>query len=187
MVTGLFFGSFNPIHNGHLAIARNLLDHGYCERVWFVVSPQNPWKKDLSLLDERKRFEIVETAIDGDERMEASDIEFAMPRPSYTFQTLQALEERFPADRFALIMGGDNLKKFHLWKNHEAILAHFPLLVYPRPGESLPEITDPNIVVVDAPASSISSTEIRERIAEGEDVSAFVPRAALPLILKYYT
>lgn len=184
--TGLFFGSFNPIHNGHLAIAKYLLDQGYCTDIWFVVSPQNPWKRDISLLDEQKRFQIVEQALNGEASMEASDIEFTMPRPSYTYLTLLAFQKKYPTRCFSIIMGGDNLKNFHLWKNYSDIVNHFPVLVYPRPDESIPEIEHHNIVVIQAPMSNISSTEIRKKIAAGKDISAFVPASILPLVLKYY-
>lgn len=186
LYTGLFFGSFNPLHNGHLLMARYLLDHGYCRKIWFIVSPQNPWKEDRTLLDEQKRLEIVKAAIAAERQMEACDIEFYMPRPSYTYETLQLLSERYPDERFALIIGGDNLKDFHLWKNHLYIRAHYPLLVYPRPGILFSENHDPHVTVVDAPMTAVSSTEIREKIARGEDISSEVPAEVLELIWKYY-
>lgn len=185
--TGLFFGSFNPIHNGHIAIARYLLENGYCESVWFIVSPQNPWKVDSTLLDERKRLQIVEKAVEREERMEASDFEFSMPRPSYTYQTLEALQAKYPAMDFSLIIGGDNLQRFHLWKNYLEVLADFPLIVYPRPGILIPEITGANMTIVDAPLTDISSTEIRDKVKVGEDISDRVPSVVLPLIQKYYS
>lgn len=185
--TGLFFGSFNPIHNGHIAIARYLLENGYCESVWFIVSPQNPWKVDSILLDERKRLQIVEKAVEKEERMEASDFEFSMPRPSYTYQTLEALQAKYPAMDFSLIIGGDNLQRFHLWKNYREVLADFPLIVYPRPGILIPEITGANMTIVDAPLTDISSTEIRDKVKVGEDISDRVPSVVLPLIQKYYS
>lgn len=185
--TGLFFGSFNPIHNGHIAIARYLLENGYCESVWFIVSPQNPWKVDSTLLDERKRLQIVEKAVEREERMEASDFEFSMPRPSYTYQTLEALQAKYPAMDFSLIIGGDNLQRFHLWKNYREVLADFPLIVYPRPGILIPEITGANMTIVDAPLTDISSTEIRDKVKVGEDISDRVPSVVLPLIQKYYS
>ena len=122
-MTGLFFGSFNPIHNGHLKIAQYLLYKGYCQRIWFVVSPHNPLKSDRSLLDEQKRLEIVKAAIRGDERMQACDVEFGLPKPSYTYATLQLLKKKWPEEEFALIIGEDNLRIFinggmlkKLWK-----------------------------------------------------------------------
>ncbi len=185
-VTGLFFGSFNPIHNGHLAIARYLLDEEYCRKVWFVVSPQNPWKKDQSLLDEQKRFWMVKEAIAGDNRMKACDQEFRMSRPSYTYQTLQTFSREFPGLQFSLIMGGDNLRNFHLWKDYEKIIALYPVLVYPRPGETVPVLQGVNITLVDAPLTSVSSTEIRDKVKIGKDVAGEVPDEILPWVLEYY-
>lgn len=186
MPTGLFFGSFNPFHKGHLAIARYLLEGGHCREIWFVVSPQNPLKQDKSLLDEEKRIEIVRAAIAGDERMKACDIEFAMPRPSYTADTLRRLEDVNPGMEFALVIGGDNLRDFHLWRNHEEIARHYRILVYPRPGVETPSTDWKNVSLVDAPLCDISSTRIREMIRSGQDVSSFVPDGALRLIEKYY-
>lgn len=184
---GLFFGSFNPLHNGHVGIARYVLDAGLCEEVWFVVSPQNPWKEDACLLDERKRLEIVSRAIAGDGRMKAVDLEFELPRPSYTYQTLSVLKERFPLTDFALIIGGDNLRDFHKWRNYRDILATYPLLVYPRPGiEVGNEIREGDIRLIEAPLSDVSSTEIRERISAGEDISPYVPESVKGLIKEYY-
>lgn len=185
-MTGLFFGSFNPIHNGHLAIARYLLDNSYCREIWFVVSPQNPLKQDKSLLEEEKRLEIVKAAIGGDSRMATCDIEFTMPRPSYTIDTLRKLENNNPGRQFALIIGGDNLRDFHLWRNYDMIARCYRILVYPRPGIIVPQPDWENVILVDAPLADISSTEIRERIQAGEDVSFYVPPKASDLIEKYY-
>lgn len=184
--TGLFFGSFNPIHNGHLAIARHLLDKGYCTRIWFVISPQNPWKKDSALLGEEQRFEIVAAAIQGDPRMEACDAEFAMPRPSYTYQTLQLLSEKYPHRKFALIVGGDNWQQFHLWKNHQDIADRYPILVYPRPDRPEAPCHGTAAIQVEAPLLTVSSTAVRHKLSRGEDISTEVPASALNLIQKYY-
>ncbi len=183
---GLFFGSFNPIHNGHLAIARYLLDKGYCQKVWFVVSPQNPWKADRTLLDEEKRLEIVKASIEQESGMEVCNIEFNMPRPSYTYQTLQVLAQKFPKQKFILIMGGDNLPCFHLWKNYKEIQANYPILVYPRPNIDVEGVNMYNIKMIEAPLSMISSTEIRKKIQAGDDISDLVSMHALSLILSYY-
>ena len=185
-ITGLFFGSFNPIHNGHLAIAQYLLDNNYCEKLWFMVSPQNPWKENSALLHEQKRFEIVQKAIAEEDRMEVSDFEFTMPRPSYTYQTLQRLAEKYPQKQFALVIGGDNLRDFHLWKDYEKIWEKYPLLVYPRPGIDLSNAIVGNIHLLDAPLADVSSTEIRNKVMSGEDISSFVPRSVLSLIQEYY-
>ena len=186
MTTGLFFGSFNPIHNGHLAIARYLLDKKYCDEIWFIVSPRNPWKKDQNLLPEEQRLEIVQTAVAADWRIQACDIEFSLPKPSYTYLTLRTLQQKYTDKCFALIMGGDNLEGFHRWVNYEEIVASYRILVYPRPGIPLPAVPEGKITVVNAPVMSISSTEIREKVRKGEDVSREVPESVLPLIQKYY-
>lgn len=185
-LTGLFFGSFNPIHNGHLAIARYLLDEGYCEKIWFVVSPRNPWKEEQDLLNEEKRLEIVKKAIAGDVRLCACDIEFKMPRPSYTYQTLRVLKKDYPRQDFALIIGGDNLQKFHFWKNYQEILAENRVFVYPRPQVILPAMEEKNVVLVDAPQTAVSSTEIRQKVCEGISIAEDVPQSVVELVEKWY-
>lgn len=184
--TVLFFGSFNPIHRGHLQIARYMLDEGYGSRVWFVVSPQNPWKADTGLLEEGRRLEMVRRAIAGDARMEACDVEFAMPRPSYTYRTLCVLRNRYPGREFALAIGGDNLERFPEWRQAEDILTEFPVLVYPRPGARIPSWAEGRVTVADAPQTDVSSTEIRRKVRAGESLTDEVPPAILPLVEKYY-
>ena len=179
---GLFFGSFNPIHNGHLGIARYMLAEGLCKAVWFVVSPCNPFKQDRELLPEQQRLEMVQRAIAGEPGMRACDVEFDMPKPSYTYLSLQRLSESYPGEQFALIMGGDNLRGFHQWRNYETIQEHYPILVYPRPGYDTSTIYYPNVIRTEAPLFPISSTAIRQMVARGEDVSSLVPRAVLPLV-----
>lgn len=193
--TGLFFGSFNPIHNGHLGIARYLLDNNLCKSVWFIVSPCNPFKVHQNLLPEQLRLEILQTAIENDDRMKACDIEFSMPRPSYTVDTLKKLSACYPDKTFVLIIGADNLANFHKWKDYRFIEEHYRLLVYPRTGSQgrVPcsrrdrrdrfEAWDPALC---SRLFDVSSTDIREKINRGEDISDLVPAEALPLILKYY-
>lgn len=185
-LTGLFFGSFNPLHNGHLAIARCLLEKGCCREIWFVISPQNPWKKDLALLPEQLRLEIVQAAVAGDSRMFACDIEFSMHRPSYTYLTLEALARHYPEKNFALIIGEDNFERFHLWKNYEEILARYPVFVYPRPGFEPPATTPEGVKLVSAPLWAVSSSEIRQKVREGKDISADVPPSVVNLVERYY-
>lgn len=185
-MTGLFFGSFNPIHNGHLNIAHYLLDRGYCEEIWFIISPRNPFKQDVSLLPEEKRFEIVRAAIRNEKNIKACDIEFSMPRPSYTIDSLKRFNELYPDKKFALIMGADNLKDFHLWKEYQTIAENYRILVYPRPGINITHITYPDVIHVDAPLSTLSSTEIREKIKQGEAIATDVPAAAAELIKAAY-
>ncbi|MDR1755857.1 MAG: nicotinate-nucleotide adenylyltransferase [Culturomica sp.] len=189
-MTGLFFGSFNPIHNGHLQIARYLLDENRCKEVWFIVSPQNPFKQDAALADAQKRLEMVQAAVAGDPRMRVSDVEFGMPRPSYTIHTLEALATRYPDTKFALIMGSDNLRNFHRWRHAGDIAAAYPIFVYPRTGSDTEmaayRTKYPNIRPIPAPLFPVSSTGIREKVRRGEDISGLVPPAALPLIVKEY-
>ncbi len=174
--TGLFFGSFNPIHIGHLAIANFMLEFSDLEELWFVVSPQNPLKEKKTLLADYHRLELVRRAIEEDERFRISDIEFSMPKPSYTIDTLAYLSEKHSNNEFQLIMGADGLKNFHRWKNSEQIQNKFHRLVYPRPGVSREEIySHKNITLMEAPLIDVSSSFIRKSISEGKDVRFFLP------------
>lgn len=168
---GLFFGSFNPIHVGHLIIANAMLSHSDLEEVWLVVSPQNPLKERHSLLADNQRLQMVRLAIDDNPRLRASDIEFHLPIPSYTSLTLAHLAERYPDKEFSLIMGSDNLATFTRWRNWESILDNYHLYVYPRPGSTdCPLAKHPHVTLVDVPMIDISSTYIREEIRQGHDV-----------------
>lgn len=184
-MTGLFFGSFNPIHNGHLNIARYILKQGFCEEIFFVVSPCNPLKVNTSLLNEYQRKELVESAIRNDAGMSVSDIEFGLPKPSYTIDTLKALRTLYPEKEFVLIIGEDNLRDFHLWKDYRQIYADYRILVYPRPGIDA-QVSYPGICRIDAPLADISSTIIREKINKREDIRNDVPPLAYDKILEYY-
>ncbi|ERM82692.1 nicotinic acid mononucleotide adenylyltransferase [Rhodonellum psychrophilum GCM71 = DSM 17998] len=172
----MFFGSFNPIHIGHLIIANIMQDQTDLDEVWFVVSPQNPFKKQQSLLHEFDRLRMVELAIADHFHFRATDVEFHMPRPSYTIDTLTLLSEKFPNHTFKLIVGGDNLTHFHKWKNHEVILAEYGLYVYPRPGEN-PSFDHPNVHFVEAPLMDISATFIRNAVKTGHSVKYLLPDA----------
>lgn len=163
-----------------------MLQEKCCGEIWFVISPRNPLKKDFTLLDEKKRLEILNAAIAGESGMIACDIEFDMPRPSYTADTLRLLSNKWPDKEFALILGEDNLQNFHLWKDAERIADHYRMIVYPRKGIDTGKIRGKNISVVNAPLADISSTEIRRRVDKKEDISALVPPGSLPFILKYY-
>ena len=181
---GLFFGSFNPIHNGHLMLANYLAEYGGLDEIWFVVSPQNPFKDKKSLLADRHRLYMVEMAIKGDERFQVCDIEFYMPQPSYTIDTLTRLQERHPNTDFYLICGMDNIESFKKWKNYEMILQYHHLMVYPRKGYSSNELVEhPSVTVVEAPEIEVSSTFIREAIGEGKDVRYFVPKEVYKYII----
>ena len=185
-VVGLFFGSFNPIHNGHVGIARYLLEKKLCEEVWFVISPCNLFKVDRFLLPETDRLAIVSAAIGGIPGMKACDVEFSMSKPSYTVDTLRVLFDRYPGRRFALIIGGDNVPDFPKWKAYHWIEAHCSIFVYPRPGMVNSE-ESPSMTFIDAPLFPLSATEIREMIRKGDDISNLVPSEALSLIWKLYS
>ena len=176
MKIGLFFGSFNPIHIGHLIIANIMQDQTDLEEIWFIVSPQNPLKKRKTLLHEFDRLRMVELAIGDHYRFRASDIEFHMPRPSYTIDTLAYLSEKNPQHEFKLVIGGDNLKTLHKWKNSEAILDYYGLYVYPRPQETY-VIEHPNIRYIQSPMIDVSATFIRNAIKKGHSVRYLLPEA----------
>jgi len=179
MKTGLYFGSFNPIHIGHLAIANYMIEFTDLEQLWFVVSPQNPLKQKHSLLQDYHRLEMTRLAIEDDERFRASDIEFKLPTPSYTIDTLAYLEEKYPGREFQLVMGADGLRTFHKWKHADLIVKKYHRLIYPRPGESLDAISElSNASLVEAPLMEISSSFIREALHEGKDVRHLVPAKA---------
>ena len=174
--TGLYFGSFNPVHVGHLIIAEYMLEHSDLDELWFVVSPRNPLKKKDSLLDDRQRLYMVNLAIEDDDRFQASDVEFYLTQPSYTCHTLVHLKEKHPMREFSLIMGEDNLQTFDRWLNYEWILENFHLYVYPRPGYDAAERrSHPHVTFVDAPRIELSSTLIRNSIKEGKQVRYMVP------------
>ena len=167
----LFFGSFNPIHVGHLIIAETMQQQEGIDEVWFVVSPQNPLKERSTLLADHHRMQMVRRAIEDNYRLRACDIEMHLPVPSYTVVTLAALGEKYPDREFCLIMGSDNLESLHRWRNYEYILENYKILVYPRPGsERCARREHPNVTMVDVPMIDISSSYIREQIAAGKDV-----------------
>lgn len=178
MRIGLYFGTFNPIHVGHLTIANHLAEYSDLDKVWFVVTPLSPFKKKSSLLDNRQRYEMVYRATKDYIKLEPSDIEFNLPQPNYTIDTLTYLHEKYPDYEFALIMGEDNLKGFHKWKNYELILEHHHIYVYPRLSEgNIPSQfeTHPKIHKVAAPIMELSSTFIRKSIKEGKVVRPMLP------------
>ncbi|MBL0331195.1 MAG: nicotinate-nucleotide adenylyltransferase [Bacteroidetes bacterium] len=178
MKVGLFFGSFNPIHVGHMVIANYMLANSDLDRIWFVVSPHNPLKEKNSLLPETHRLQMVTLAIGDNNKMKASNIEFKLPQPSYTINTLAHLKEKYPNNDFALIMGSDNLEGFHKWKNYEEILKHYELYVYPRPNIKGSELFNhKRVKMIDAPLMEISSTSIRKAIKDKKDVRYFVAPA----------
>ena len=169
--TALFFGSFNPIHVGHLIIANTMVQEENIDEVWLVVSPQNPLKERSTLLADHHRLQMVQRAVEDNYRLRACDIEMHLPIPSYTVVTLAALGEKYPDREFCLIMGSDNLEDFHRWRNYQYILENYRIYVYPRPGsERCPLRDHPNVTMVDVPMMDISSSFIRQQIKAGHDV-----------------
>jgi nicotinate-nucleotide adenylyltransferase len=178
MHIGLFFGSFNPIHIGHMVLANYMASFTELEQVWFVVSPHNPLKEKSSLLNQNQRLHMVNLAIGDNTKLKSSNIEFGLSQPSYTIHTLAHLKEKYPQHRFSLIMGEDNLESFTKWKNYEEILKNHCLYVYPRPNSNSGDLkTHPNVIITEAPLMDISSTMIRKAIKDKKDVSFFVPLA----------
>lgn len=183
--TALYFGSFNPPHIGHTAIANYILNHSDADELWFVVSPQNPLKSSSSLLPARTRLELCRLALNDHPKMKVSDIEFQLSKPNYTIHTLIHLEEKFPDRTFSLIMGMDNLQNFHKWKAYESILEYYKILVYPRHGYNVGEYEDhPCVKIVDAPLMQISSSFIRKELASGNDIRFFLREKVFAMIDK---
>ncbi|MDA9069646.1 nicotinate (nicotinamide) nucleotide adenylyltransferase [Algibacter sp.] len=179
MKIGLYFGSFNPIHIGHLVIANHLAEYSDLDQIWFVVTPHNPFKKKSSLLDDFQRLEMVYRATQDYTKLKPSDIEFNLPQPNYTINTLVHLQEKHPDYAFSLIMGEDNLKSFHKWKNYELILENHHIYVYPRISKDRVETQfdgHKNIHVIDAPIMELSSTFIRKSIKSGKNVQPMLPQ-----------
>ncbi len=182
---GLYFGSFNPVHIGHMAIANYFVEYSDLDEIWFIVSPQNPLKKRNTLIPEQNRYHMVDIAISADERFRVSDVEFFMPKPSYTIDTLTYLSERNSSKQFCLIMGSDNLATLHKWKNYEQIISDYNIYVYPRPGFDKSSVADKQtITVIDAPMMDISSTMIRNSIKEGRYLNYFLPAKVYDYIRK---
>ncbi|RZJ72414.1 nicotinate (nicotinamide) nucleotide adenylyltransferase [Flavobacterium sp.] len=178
MKVGLYFGTFNPIHVGHLIIANHVAEFTSLDQVWMVVTPHNPLKKKSTLLDDYTRLELVRLATEDYPKLEPTDIEFKLPQPNYTVNTLAHLEEKFPAYEFSLIMGQDNIESIHKWKNFEVILERYDILVYPRISSSDPisEVTNhARVSYIDAPIVEISSTFIREAIQNKKSPKALLP------------
>ncbi|KJD33915.1 nicotinate-nucleotide adenylyltransferase [Tamlana nanhaiensis] len=179
MKIGLYFGSFNPIHIGHLVIANHMAEHSELNEIWFVVTPHNPFKKKSSLLDNYQRLEMVHLATESYDKLKPSDIEFNLPQPNYTVNTLAYLQEKHPKHEFALIMGEDNLNSFHKWKNYEVILENHHIYVYPRISENKAPVhllNHEKIHAVNAPIMQISSTNIRNAIKNSKNVRPLLPQ-----------
>ena len=176
---GLFFGSFNPIHIGHIILANHILEFSNLDEIWLVVTPHNPFKEKKTLLNDQNRLYMVELALKNYPNMKASNIEFSLPQPSYTIDTLAYLKERHPSYTFSLIMGEDNLSGLQKWKNADILIAHYPIYVYPRltettsAGKKLLEL--PTIQKIDAPIIELSATQIRNMIKENKNIRPMLP------------
>ncbi|MGI9527213.1 MAG: nicotinate (nicotinamide) nucleotide adenylyltransferase [Weeksellaceae bacterium] len=177
MKVGLFFGSFNPVHIGHLILANHILEYSDIDELWFVITPRSPFKKNESLADDYQRLHMVNLAIDEYEHMRTSKVEFDMPQPNYTVHTLAKLREDYPQHSFTLIMGEDNLTHLHKWKNAAYLVENYDILVYPRLHKSKkkPKVSMDRITMVDAPIIEISSTAIRQAYKDGKNTKPLLP------------
>lgn len=176
MNIGLYFGSFNPIHTGHLIIANHIVQNTNLSQVWFVISPQNPFKKSANLLNEYHRLYLVQVSIEDEPALKASDIEFRLPKPSYTIDTLTYLQEKYPSHEFTVIMGSDSYQNLPAWKNSEQLIKNYPIIVYERPGFKTVKIYEGSkTIILDAPLLEISSTHIRKMVKEGKSIRYLVP------------
>ncbi len=186
MKIGLYFGSFNPIHTGHLIIANHIANNTELDEVWFVVSPQNPFKNTNSLLNEQHRLSLVKIAIEGEKKLKVSNVEFKLPKPSYTADTLLYLSEKYPKHIFSVIMGSDGFQNIEKWKNYKYIIDNYNIFIYHRPGFLVENITE-NIKIVEAPLLEISSTQIRKYIKDKKSIRYLVTDAVMEEIeLKNY-
>jgi nicotinate-nucleotide adenylyltransferase len=175
MTIGLYFGSFNPVHVGHLIIANHIVANTNLDQVWLVVSPQNPFKNTASLLNEYHRLHLVNIAIDGETKLRASNVEFKLPKPSYTIDTLTYLTEKHPEHQFAIIMGSDGFQNLNKWKNYETLVKNYPFYIYKRPGFEISETFGATLTILDAPLLDISSTRLRYMIKEKKSIRFLVP------------
>ncbi len=175
MKIGLYFGSFNPIHVGHLIIANYIITNTTLDQVWFVVSPQNPLKKASSLLNEYQRLHLVNIAIEGENKLRASNVEFKLPKPSYTIDTLTYLKEKYPEYVFVPIMGSDSFQNITKWKNYETLIKNYSIIIYNRPGFDIEEEHNATLQLLNSPLLDISSTKIRQLIKEKKSIRYLVP------------
>jgi len=175
MKIGLYFGSFNPVHNGHLIIANHVINNTDLKQVWMVVSPQNPLKKSNSLLNEYDRLHLLQSALEGETKIKASSIEFNLPKPSYTIHTLTYLKEKFKQHQFSIIMGSDSYTNIKKWKNYELIILNYEIYIYERIGYPIENNDNVQINLLEAPIIQISSSTIRENLKKGKSIRYLVP------------
>jgi len=175
MKIGLYFGSFNPVHVGHLIIANHAVTETDLNQVWFIVSPQNPFKQSSSLLNEYHRLHLIKSAIEGENNLRASSVEFNMPKPSYTVDTLAYLKEKYPEHEFSILMGSDGFENLHKWKNYQVITENYSIYIYKRPGFEIGDTHGATIHVLDAPLLEISSTRIRDLLKAKKSIKFLVP------------
>lgn len=188
MNIGLYFGSFNPVHNGHLIIANHIVNYTDIHNVWFIISPQNPLKKASLLLNEKRRKQLIDLCIEGEEKLKTSSIEFKLPRPSYTIDTLSYLSEKYAQHSFSIIMGSDSFMDIKRWKNYELLLKNYDIYIYERFGFPKKDVYPQNIIFLNAPLLDISSTRIREMLKKHKSIRFLVPDIACEEIVnkEYY-
>lgn len=174
MNIGLYFGSFNPIHIGHLIVGNHVANHTDMQQVWYVVSPQNPLKPSAGLLNEYHRLHLVRLAIEEEPKLKASDVEFKLPRPSYTIDTLTYLREKYPQHQFSIIIGSDSFQNLPKWKNFDLLIKEYPFIIYKRPGFEINDTWNARVTILDAPMLDISATAIRNNIREGKSIRYLV-------------
>jgi len=172
--TALFGGTFNPLHNGHLTIAKSVLEQGLADEVWMLITPCNPWKTDQILLDDRLRYDMAAEAVKDMEGIRASDFEFKLDKPSYTANTLRRISADYPYREFIITIGADNWIKFHNWREADFILRNYPIIVYPRQGYPIEHLSG-NVTLLDCPLMNISSTQIRQMVKDGTPINELVP------------
>ncbi len=184
---GIYGGSFNPIHVGHIALARKLLEKASLDEIWFIVSPLNPLKKQSDLVDDAKRLELVDIALQDEKGLIASDYEFHLPKPSYMLHTLKSLSHDFANVKFTLLIGADNWERFNEWFGYQDIIDQYNIVIYPREGNEVDTTQLPETVkMIDTELYNISSTEIREKISQGQSIKGMVPDSIIDKVIDYW-